>query len=289
MPAADLPLAVPGVPEGPPLQLAAPAPWCAEPATALTRPSRATSTSWSARGRFLKPTAQTWWRPASTSSPPGITSRWPMPWPGSPHRRSGKPPPAGPRARRRNGHRPLPQGRAGPGRATAVRAAAIGLDISKFALRRAARLNPEALNVVGDVWQPLPVADERRRRRHRGLCAAQRARVRPGARARAAAWWWSHRGPATWRRLPAGPGCWGSSRPRTSGSRRPWAGTSRPCRAADLDLALALGPRDVARLAFMGPAGHHLDRAALAALEAALPPRTSVSARFRISVFEPIR
>ena len=33
---------------------------------------------------------------------------------------------------------------------------AIGLDISKFALRRAARLNPEALNVVGDVWQPLP-------------------------------------------------------------------------------------------------------------------------------------
>ena len=42
---------------------------------------------------------------------------------------------------------------------TAVLAAAIGLDISKFALRRAARLNPEALNVVGDVWQPLPVAE----------------------------------------------------------------------------------------------------------------------------------
>jgi 23S rRNA (guanine745-N1)-methyltransferase len=39
----------------------------------------------------------------------------------------------------------------------------------------------------------------------------------------------------------------------------------------------------------MGPAGHHLDRAALADLEAALPDRTSVSARFRISVFQPIR
>ncbi len=37
---------------------------------------------------------------------------------------------------------------------------AIGLDISKFALRRAARLNPDALNVVSDVWQPLPVADD---------------------------------------------------------------------------------------------------------------------------------
>ncbi|MDZ4093004.1 MAG: methyltransferase domain-containing protein, partial [Arthrobacter sp.] len=38
-------------------------------------------------------------------------------------------------------------------------AAAIGLDISKFALRRAARLNPDAVNLVSDVWQPLPVAD----------------------------------------------------------------------------------------------------------------------------------
>ncbi len=37
--------------------------------------------------------------------------------------------------------------------------AAVGLDISKFALRRAARLNPEAVNLVGDVWQPLPLAD----------------------------------------------------------------------------------------------------------------------------------
>ena len=36
---------------------------------------------------------------------------------------------------------------------------AVGLDISKFALRRAARLNPEAINLVCDVWQPLPVAD----------------------------------------------------------------------------------------------------------------------------------
>ena len=62
-------------------------------------------------------------------------------------------------ARRRNRHRPLPPGRAGPAARTAIRAGAIGLDISKFALRRAARLNPEALNVVGDVWQPLPVAD----------------------------------------------------------------------------------------------------------------------------------
>ena len=50
-----------------------------------------------------------------------------------------------------------------------------------------------------------------------------------------------------------------------------------------------LPPEDVARLALMGPAGHHLDRGALASLAAGLPPLTAVSARFRISVFEPLR
>jgi 23S rRNA (guanine745-N1)-methyltransferase len=53
-----------------------------------------------------------------------------------------------------------------------------------------------------------------------------------------------------------------------------------------LDVPLSLSPDDVARLALMGPAGHHLDRGALASLAAALPPLTAVSARFRISVFE---
>jgi 23S rRNA (guanine745-N1)-methyltransferase len=55
----------------------------------------------------------------------------------------------------------------------------------------------------------------------------------------------------------------------------------------DLDLDLALAPADVGRLALMGPAGHHLDRAALHSLVNALPPATGVSARFRITVFEP--
>lgn len=36
---------------------------------------------------------------------------------------------------------------------------AVALDISKFALRRAAKLVPEALCLVCDLWQPLPVAD----------------------------------------------------------------------------------------------------------------------------------
>lgn len=38
--------------------------------------------------------------------------------------------------------------------------AVVALDISKFALRRAAKLLPDALCLVWDVWRPLPVVDE---------------------------------------------------------------------------------------------------------------------------------
>jgi 23S rRNA (guanine745-N1)-methyltransferase len=55
----------------------------------------------------------------------------------------------------------------------------------------------------------------------------------------------------------------------------------------DLDLPLLLEPREVADLAYMGPAGHHLDRAALAERLAGLEARTAAEARFRITVFRP--
>jgi 23S rRNA (guanine745-N1)-methyltransferase len=67
------------------------------------------------------------------------------------------------------------------------------------------------------------------------------------------------------------------------------AGHFSPLTARELDVDLSLSPADVANLALMGPAGHHLDREALASLAAGLPPLTAVSARFRISVFEPLR
>jgi 23S rRNA (guanine745-N1)-methyltransferase len=167
-------------------------------------------------------------------------------------------------------------------------AAAIGLDISKFALRRAARLNPEALNVVGDVWQPLPVAENAvdvvtvvfapRN-------APEFARVlRPGGRLVVVTPRPGHLAEV------AGPaGMLGIEPAKDERLAASLGQHFAAVAATDLDLALSLGPRDVANLAYMGPAGHHLDRAALAALEAALPERTSVSARFRISVFQPIR
>ncbi len=171
--------------------------------------------------------------------------------------------------------------------AASVSAAAIGLDISKFALRRAARMNPEALNVVGDVWQPLPVAENAvdvvtvvfapRN-------APEFARVlRPGGRLVVVTPRPGH--------LEEVAGLTGMLGIEPAKDERLAASLGQhfaPVEARDLDLTLTLSPRDVANLAYMGPAGHHLDRAALAALEAALPARTAVSARFRISVFEPI-
>jgi 23S rRNA (guanine745-N1)-methyltransferase len=164
--------------------------------------------------------------------------------------------------------------------------AAIGLDISKFALRRAARMNPEALNVVGDVWQPLPVADnavDAVTVIFAPRNAPEFARVlRPGGRLVVVT-----PRPGHLAEIASQTGMLGIEPAKDERLAVSLGGHFAPVVARDLDLALALSPRDVTRLAFMGPAGHHLDPSALAALEAALPPSTSVSARFRISVFAP--
>lgn len=166
-------------------------------------------------------------------------------------------------------------------------AAAIGLDISKFALRRAARLNPEAVNLVTDIWQPLPLADDAvdvvtvvfapRN-------AAEFARVlRKGGRLVVVTPRAGHLGEVSGKTGMLG--IEPAKNERLAASLR---GHFSPLVARDLDVPLSLTPQDVANLALMGPAGHHLDRAALAGLVAGMPPRTAVSARFRISAFEPL-
>ncbi|MEO5780475.1 methyltransferase domain-containing protein [Arthrobacter sp. PAMC25284] len=162
--------------------------------------------------------------------------------------------------------------------------AAIGLDISKFALRRAARLNPEALNLVSDVWQPLPVAD--------GAVdvvtvvfaprnAAEFARVlRPGGRLVVVT-----PRPGHLADVAGQTGMLGIEPAKEERLATSLEGFFSPVCTQELDLELSLAPGDVANLALMGPAGHHLDRGQLAARVAGLPPLTAVSARFRISVF----
>ena len=176
--------------------------------------------------------------------------------------------------------------RVAPDRVDGASAAAIGLDISKFALRRAARMNPEAMNVVADVWQPLPVAENAvdvvtvvfapRN-------APEFARVlRPGGRLVVVT-----PRPGHLKEVAGQTGMLGIEPGKDERLAASLGEHFAPADARDLDLALSLSPRDVANLAFMGPAGHHLDRAALATLESGLPAWTAVSARFRISVFEP--
>jgi len=164
-------------------------------------------------------------------------------------------------------------------------ASAIGLDISKFALRRAARLNPSAINIVSDVWQPLPVADH----------AVDVVTVI-----------FAPRNPAEFARVlrPTGRLIVVTPRPGhlaevASATRLLAIEASKEERLAssleghfsersvqELDLELDLQATDVVSLALMGPAGHHLSRGDLPGILASLEPTTAVSARFRISTFE---
>lgn len=164
--------------------------------------------------------------------------------------------------------------------------AAIGLDISKFALRRAAKMNPDTLNLVSDVWQPLPVAD--------GAVdvvtvvfaprnAAEFARVlRPGGRLVVVT-----PRPGHLAEVAGQTGMLGIEPAKEERLAASLESFFAPLSTRDLDVELSLTPGDVANLALMGPAGHHLDRKQLSSRVAALPPRTAVSARFRISVFVP--
>lgn len=165
-------------------------------------------------------------------------------------------------------------------------AAAIGLDISKFALRRAARLNPDTVNIVCDVWQPLPLAD-----RSVDVVTvvfaprnpAEFARVlRPGGRLIVAT-----PRPGHLAEVAGTTGMLGLEPAKEERLAASMDGAFSELSTRELDLDLSLPAADVVNLALMGPAGHHLDRTALPDLLAALPSRTRVSARFRITAFEP--
>lgn len=168
-----------------------------------------------------------------------------------------------------------------------VPAAAVGLDISKFALRRAARLNPGAANLVADIWQPLPVRDA-------ALDvvtvvfaprnAAEFERVlRPGGRLIVVT-----PRPGHLAEVAGTTGMLGIEPAKEERLAAGLAGHFTALPGRDIDIALDLTPDDVVKLALMGPAGHHLDRASLDETRAGLAVHTAVTARFRISVFTPL-
>lgn len=164
-------------------------------------------------------------------------------------------------------------------------ACAVGLDISKFALRRAARLNPEVANVVWDIWRPLPLAG-----RSVDVVmvvfaprnAAEFARVlRPGGKLVVVTPRPGHLAEAA--RLT---GMLSIQEDKAERLVESVAGHFSFEGSEDLDIPLLLGPAELADLAFMGPAGHHIDADELAASVEASGP-VSTEARFSISVFAP--
>lgn len=162
-------------------------------------------------------------------------------------------------------------------------AAAIGIDISKFALRRAARLNTGAINLVWDIWRPLPLAD------HAAdaiiVVFAPRnppefARVlRPGGRVIVVTPRSGHLAEIAERTgmLSIEPG----KDERLAGSMQEFF---TPWDSVQLDVELTLNGRDIADVAFMGPAGHHLERSALLDSIAA-ESSVGATAKFNLSVF----
>lgn len=170
--------------------------------------------------------------------------------------------------------------------AQGTRLAAAGLDISKFALRRAARLNPEAVNLVWDIWQPLPLADNSVDAVTVVFAprnAAEFARVlrpegrlvvvtpRPGHLADLAA-------VAGMLAIEEGK----DARLADAMSRHFDAGEG-----TDVEIPLALALRDAADLAFMGPAGHHTGREAILERLAGRQEPVRADAKFRVQVFLP--
>ena len=163
------------------------------------------------------------------------------------------------------------------------KAAAIRLDISKFALRRAARLNPEAANLVWDLWRPLPVADD----------AVDVVMVV-----------FAPRNPAEFARVlrPGGTLIVVTPQPghlaelaSLGGMLRIEEGKAERLAATmsgyftevvehTLDVPLVLSGSEITDLAYMGPAGHHLRREEIDAL---LHGRATLAttAKFQLSAF----
>ncbi|MDQ0633900.1 23S rRNA (guanine745-N1)-methyltransferase [Arthrobacter pascens] len=172
--------------------------------------------------------------------------------------------------------------------ADAASVTAVGLDISKYALRRAARLNPEAINLACDVWQPLPVADaavDAVTVIFAPRNAAEFARVlRPDGRLVIVTPRPGHLASLAGQTGMLGIGSDKDDRLADSMSHHFVVQT-----AADLDIPMILTRGEAADLAFMGPAGHHMDRAEIVGKLDGLPPAIEVEARFRITVFSPVR
>lgn len=158
--------------------------------------------------------------------------------------------------------------------------AAVALDISKFALRRAARMLPDVLCLVWDVWRPLPVAEE-----SIDLLINIFAPRNPGEFARV-----TREGGVLLvvtprsnhlREIAAAAGLL-NIRPHKDDDVAISLQDSFELEAAQVvEFSMALSPLDVRNVAGMGPAGHHQSPPE----RESLPERASVTAAFTVQTF----
>ncbi|WP_375164260.1 putative RNA methyltransferase [Zhihengliuella sp.] len=160
---------------------------------------------------------------------------------------------------------------------------AIALDISRYAMRRAARIR-RTTALVCDLWQPLPLHDA-------GVDVllnvfaprngAEYGRVvRPGGLVVVVTPLPHHLG-----EVRAVLGLLGIAEGKENAVAERLTGAFEECGSLTVETALELGADDAVDLAMMGPAGHHSDRAGIRARidPAAAPFRTT--AAFRVQAF----
>ncbi len=167
-----------------------------------------------------------------------------------------------------------------------ARPAAVGMDISKFALRRAARRNPEAANVVWDLWRDLPLGADTA-----DVVLVVFAPRNPTEFARILKTGGSlvvvTPLPGHLAEIAHEAGMLGIAEDKESALVASRADGFELAGSRELVVPLRLAPSDVGNVALMGPAGHHLDPVQLGERLAALPECVEANAAFRISVFQP--
>lgn len=164
-------------------------------------------------------------------------------------------------------------------------AAGAALDLSKYALRRAAKAHPRIGAVVCDAWRPLPLRD--------GAADVllnvfaprngpeMRRVLRPGGRLLVAAPTSRHL-----RELVGGLGLLSVDEDKDRRIEQKLGPWFAPVERAEAEFVLRLSRADAAAVVGMGPSAWHTDPAALAAALAALPEPVEVTGSVRITAYE---